>query len=395
MIAPAVPPQPSMPPVPPGATAATLRPARLRGPPVIGLIRRMARDPLGVIDAAAALPGSIAHLQIGPRRVYLLKDPEHVHQILVPRQASYPKSPLYRKLARAFGNGLLLSEGPLWQRQRQLMTPLFHGPRLREAGAVMRSEISRTLDAWSAAAQLAGGGKAIAALAEMSRLTMAIIVHSMFGEHLPGDPEAVSAAVEVINADTNRRLFSLFEIPSWLPVPSQRRINAAYALLDATIAMLIDRPAPAAGSDQPSSLLSLLRQASDPASGGAMPHRQIRDEVMTFFLAGHETSAVSLAWTLDLVSRHPACQDRLQAELAATVGDRQMTLEDLERLPYIGMVVDEAMRLRPPVWAFSRHRPPGRPAWPICHTGGNLHHDQPLVPAPFARALAGAADLPS
>jgi cytochrome P450 len=326
----------------------------MTAPPLIGLLRRMARDPLAVIDAAADLPGRIVHLPIGPRRVYLLKDPEDVHQVLVPRLASYPKSPLYRKLERAFGNGLLLSEGTLWQRQRQLMTPLFHGARLRQAGMVMLDEIGRSLGAWTAAARAAGGCTDIPALASMSRLTMAIIVRSMFGEDLPGDPAAVSDAVEVINADANRRLFALLEPPSWLPWPGRRRTDAAYALLHVTIDTLIDRPPAQGEAHEPASLLDLLRQARDPTGGGVMPRRQIRDEVMTFFLAGHETSAVSLAWLLDLICRHPDCQERLHAEVAGVVGDRPLAVADSERLPYVAMVVDEAMRLRPPVWAFSR-----------------------------------------
>jgi cytochrome P450 len=268
--------------------------------------------------------------------------------VLQDNARNYHKSPLYDKLRLSLGNGLLTSEGPYWLRQRRLAQPAFHRQRIATLAAVMTEAAAQTADRWE---PVADRRQSLDVAEEMMQLTQAIILRTMLGTDLGPISDEVGSAWETVNRYIGESFWSLGLLDGW-PTPRNRRFHAARDVLDcAVFRMIEERRRRGASSDD---LLSMLIAATDEDTGERMTDRQLRDEVMTFFLAGHETTSLALAWTWYLLSQHPDAQARLETEVDEALGDRAAGYQDLERLPYTRMVIEEAMRLYPPAWGFSR-----------------------------------------
>jgi cytochrome P450 len=305
------------------------------------------RDPTGVFMDAALRYGDVSYLKIWNRNGYQITDPRDIRHVLQDNARNYHKSTLYERLRKTLGNGLVTSEDAHWLRQRRIAQPAFHRERIARSADVMAREATKTADSW---ASIAARGGSLDVLQEMMHLTQSIVLAAMLGSDATKLTES-ARAWSVVNEYIGENFWKV-GLTARLPTPRNRQFHRAVALLDHTIFLLIDdRRRNGAGSDD---LISMLLSARDPETGEGMTDRQLRDEVMTFFLAGHETTALAVTWAWYLLAQHPANRSLLEAELDAVLDGRQPVFDDLERLPYTRMVIEETMRLYPPAWGFSR-----------------------------------------
>ena len=299
---------------------------------------------LETLGAIAAEYGGISHFRLLWQDFYLLDDPELIRDLLVTNGRDFVKSRGAESLKRLLGEGLLTSEEPLHMRQRRLVQPAFHRERVAGYAATMVAEAQSTAD------ELAGG-ETIDMMRTMMALTLGIAAKTLFGSDISGEAatvyEALSTAIELVPTT----LGPLGPLKERLPLPDNFRFARARATLDRVIFAMI-----AARRDAPSDrgdLLSTLLLAQDEEAHG-MSDAQVRDEVMTIFIAGHETTALALTWSWYLLSQHEAVERRLHAEIDAVLGTRAATLDDLPNLPFTTAVVREALRLYPPAWILGR-----------------------------------------
>jgi cytochrome P450 len=289
--------------------------------------------------------GDIFALRFVVRRVYVINHPNLVEDVLVTHSRHYRKHFGLRLNPYVFGNGLLTSEGDFWLRQRRLIQPAFARHRLLEFAPEMVAAGERLLARWAP-------GQAVDVEAEMMRLTMDITARTLFGADASADAEVVSESITVLQ-ETFAKLFTSPLPPMlWLPTPTSRRMWRALRRLDAIIYRFI---AQRRGShEHRNDLLSLLLRARDDEDGKGMSDQQVRDEAMTLFLAGHETTALTLSWIWYLLALHPEVEARLVEEWRQVLRGRNPTPEDIPRLRQTEMVVQEGMRLYPPAAAFGR-----------------------------------------
>jgi cytochrome P450 len=312
----------------------------------LGSLSDLQRDQLGFYAACAREFGDVVAVRLGFRRAILIYHPDLIEHVLVTRSRDFHKSPGVRLLRPLLGDGLLLSEDDVWLRQRRLVQPAFHRQRIASYGVVMTDYTTRHLADWKE-------GAAIDLHAELMTLTQAIVAKTLFDADVSDDAHAVGRAIQILMEDFNARIGSVLQLlPVWVPTPANVKARRAIRRLEAIVYRII------AGRRQTAEdrgdLLSILLHAQDADDGARMTDRQVRDEVMTAFIAGHETTAVALSWTWYLLAQHPDIDARLAAELHAVLGGRVPTAADLPRLTYTERVVSEAMRLYPPAYGIGR-----------------------------------------
>ncbi len=309
----------------------------------LAALRAFRRDPLGLLERLAAR-GDAVRLRIPGADAYLLNHPDLVRDVLVTEHKAFHKGPTIQAAKMLLGESLLTSEGDRHLRQRRLIQPIFHHERIAGYAATMVRRAEETVDAWR-------DGVEIDAHAEMASLTLAIVGETLFGTDVDAASSArVTRALTETLSMFDRVYSPVFRLLVRLPTPTMRRYHRLEADLNQVIGDLIARRR-AEGADGDDLLSLLLRAGED---GASMSDDQVRDEALTLFLAGHETTANALAWTWWLLSRHPYAEDRLHAELDATLGGRSPAMEDLPRLGYAENVLAESLRLRPPAWAIGR-----------------------------------------
>ncbi|HLL72297.1 MAG TPA: cytochrome P450 [Pyrinomonadaceae bacterium] len=322
------------------------RPMRA-GSPLLDLLA-FRRDPLKFLTRIAREHGDIVHFRIGPQHVLLLNHPDLVKDALVTRADCFHKGRALQRSKRLLGEGLLTSEGEHHRRQRRLAQPAFHRKRIDSYGALMVEYAARDSSRWR-------DGETRDIAHEMMRLTLAIVGKTLFDADVESEADEIGGALTQILELFQMLLLPYSEYLERLPLPANRRFTRARAALDAVIYRIIEERR-ASGVDR-GDLLSMLLVAQDEEDGasGGMSDEQLRDEVMTIFLAGHETTANALAWTWYLLAQNPEAEARLHAELDTVLeGGRLPTVEDLPRLPYTEMVLAESMRLYPPAWVIGR-----------------------------------------
>jgi cytochrome P450 len=315
------------------------------GPDVSGLraLRRFRRDPIGLLEEAASY-GDVSSLRLPRFPAVLLNHPDLVRDVLVGSNRSFRKGPTMQAAKRMIGDSLLTTEGEVHRRQRRLIQPLFHHERIAGYAVDMVALAERTADGWRDAQPLD-------AHAEMARLTLAVVSRTLFGTDLPAEESrAITGALAGTLAQFDRVFSPLLPITERLPLPATRRFRAAHETFDRLVYGLIDRRrAEGATADD---LLSMLLRAQE--AGAGMTDTEVRDEAITLFLAGHETTSNALTWTWHLLSAHPDVRRSWHAELDGALGDRPPTVADLPRLPLTDAVLHEAIRLYPPAWAIGR-----------------------------------------
>ena len=304
-------------------------------------------------DVMATLDqGPLCYAKLLGKRIYFVNDAEYVKRILLDNLGNYPKSVTYRNNLRPFlGDGLLISEGDFWKRQRRLAQPAFHLRRLKALADTMADCAARMTQGWV-------HGKVVDIAPIMNAVTMEIVARTLFGSDVTSDIDTVGEAMNVLTEETGRiRPTAFFDLPEFVTKPRGRRFEDAVSTLDGIVnRIVVQRRAEIdKGDEARDDLLSMLLEARDEESGQGMTDRQLRDELVTLFLAGHETTAISLAWTFHLLAQNPQAEAKLHAEVDAVLDDKAApTFDDLERLPYARMVAEESMRLYPPAYVFSR-----------------------------------------
>jgi cytochrome P450 len=303
-------------------------------------------DPLAFGVSIAREFGDIAHYQVGPLHVYQLSHPDFARQILVEEPEKFYKPRLIKQAFGAFaGQGLLTSDGAMWKQQRKLIQPAFHHTQLVTYGAVMVGHTLRMIDSLE-------DGAVVEIHEVMPKLTLAIVAQTLFGADVTREATDVGRLMVAVLDAANDRLNRILRLPSWVPTSRNLREKRALARLDEMLDSFI--AAHRACAEKPADLLSMLLAATDEDSGIRMSDGQLHEEMMTLFMAGHETTAMALTWTWYLLSQHPQVEERLVREVFRVLGGRAPTVADLPQLPYTDMVVREAMRLYPPAAGFAR-----------------------------------------
>jgi cytochrome P450 len=337
------------------ATANRLYPPGPRGHFLLGNLPEFGRDLLGFFVECAGRYGDIVRVRLAGSTAYLLNHPDLMEEVLVGQNRNFIKHTFFWRHVRAiFGDGLLTSEGDFWRRQRRLAQPAFHRERIASYGKVMVDYSQGMLGQWR-------NGDIRDVHQDMMELTMKIVVKTLFNSEMADEVEEVGSAFEVVIQEIAKRFRRPFRIPDGIPTPGNLRYRRSVQRLDRLVYRIIEERS-RSGRDA-GDLLSLLLAARD-EDGSRMNEKQIRDEVVTLFLAGHETTALTLSWTFYLLSQNPAVDARLAAELAQALGERSPTVDELPRLRFAEMVVMESMRLYPPAYVV------GREALADCTLGG-------------------------
>lgn len=323
---------------------------------------RFRRDPLGFLTRLAREHGDIAYFRLGPQHAYFVNEPEAIRRILVADNDNFIKGRALQRAKRLLGEGLLTSEGALHRRQRRLAQPAFHRNRIAAYAEAMTACAADVSARWSAMNDGKEDGAEIDIAQEMNRLALAVVSRTLFSASTDEVADEVEEALTNLLALFQYLLLPYTELLERLPLPHVRRFNRARAQLDGVIYRIIaERRRDLARGIDRGDLLSMLLQARDEEANDdrGMSDEQVRDEAMTVFLAGHETTANALAWTWHFLAAHPEVERRLHDEidsvLATPEGEPRLpTIDDYSRLAYVEQTFAEAMRLRPPAWAIGR-----------------------------------------
>ncbi len=313
---------------------------------MIGSLVGYYRDPLGFVRGVAQRYGDVALIHVAGLPFYQLSKPEDIHTVLVTQSRDFSKGALGAERRLLFGRGLATSEGDFWRRQRRLSQPAFHRERIAAYGAVMAEHARRRVAAWPE-------GETVDLHALIMRLALEIVSKVLFGADVASQATEVGERLEVLmRFFASQANFTLRLLPRRIRTPGQIRFRRAVADLDRIVFELIAerRRSEKDGGD----LLSVLIAARDDDDATQMTDQQLRDEVMTLFLAGHETTALALSWTFALLAQHPEVEARLAGELGEVLGDRPPEVTDVPRLEYAERVLKESMRLYPPAWILAR-----------------------------------------
>jgi cytochrome P450 len=317
-------------------------------------LREYARDPLGFLSGCAREHGDVVRLRFMGQTFYLLSNPDLIEYVLVENNRNFSKTRLLRRNRRLLGEGLLTSEGEFWRRQRRLAQPAFHRKRVAAYGEVMVAFAERSLEGWR-------DGETIDVHEEMMRLTLEVVAKCLFDADVRAEANDVGRAMKVALEDfsSQRRLI---RIPKSIPTPHNLRFERAARRLDEIVRAIIEEHRKGGDEDR-GDLFSMLMLAED-ESGQRMTDKQLRDEVMTLFLAGHETTANALSWAFWLLSLNAEADAKLAAELGRVLSGWAPTVANLPNLPYVERILKESMRLYPPAWVM------GREAIGECEVGG-------------------------
>jgi cytochrome P450 len=302
--------------------------------------------------------GDIVRLRLGPAQAVMVFHPQDVQHVLQDNHIAYSKDTrVFNLLKPALGNGLLVSSGAessaggdFWLRQRRLMQPAFHRQQINHFGELFSRETLAMLEGWAATIQ---NGQPFDLQQEMMRLTLSIVSQALFGSKVEDPGGVIGSSITFLLGDLIYRFDHPFYPSLWLPTPRNRHFIQARAELDRVIYALIEgrRNSIVEHHD----LLAMLMQARDETTGQpGMNDQQLRDELITLFIAGHETTAVALSWTFYLLSQHPAVESRLCQELNSVLDSRAPTIADLPALGYTRQVLEESLRLYPPAWVTER-----------------------------------------
>lgn len=318
--------------------------------PLLGFMPEMRKNPLGFLTQLSREYPRIAHIKLGPVSAYVINEPAYIKHVLTDNYKNYVKKWGYDKFAPMFGNGLITSNGDFWLRQRKLAQPAFHRQKVEGFAGLISALTQRTLDGWS---RYESEGTSFQLGDELRRLAMDIICQTMFGAQTVEQATAVSAAFDILLGELYDRLFSpLGVLGNYLPTRKNIRFNSAVTFLDKVVyGIIAERRRQNADTGD---LLSMYLHAVDEVSGERMTDKQLRDEVMTVFIAGHESTANTLSWAYYLLSKFPPAERRLREEVQRVLGDRVPTVADLPNLKYLTCVIEESMRLYPPTWVQVR-----------------------------------------
>ncbi|HSF23983.1 MAG TPA: cytochrome P450 [Blastocatellia bacterium] len=351
--------------------------------PLLGHLSMFRRDPTGFLLDSAREYGDVVHFKFGPQEVYLLNHPDYIRDVLVTNNRNFVKSRGLVMAKKFLGEGLLTSEGEFHRRQRRLAQPAFHRQRINAYATVMTDYGAQTRNRWQA-------NETLDISQEMMRLTLAIVGKTLFDTNVEAEASEIGKALTDVMQLFDRITSPFAGLLEKLPLPSNIRWLKAKQRLDETMYRIIDERR-RSGEDRGDLLSMLLLAQDEEGDGTGMTNQQLRDEAMTLFVAGHETTANALTWTWFLLSQHPEVEAKLHDEIDTVLGGNLPTAEDVGRLIYTEMVFAESMRLYPPAWILGRRVlndyevgdyvvPSGAI---ILMSPWVMHHDPRFYPEPF------------
>lgn len=309
-----------------------------------GHLLSMRRDSLGFLTQNMQY-GDLAHLKFLKYDAYQVNHPDLIGQVLTKDNNIWHKSVVYKRtLGDYIGQGLLNADGDFWRRQRKLMQPAFHVNRISAYADTMVAYAQRMLDSWQ-------DGEVRDIADDMMKVTLYVVGKTLFDADFRNTSHEVAEALEYMLNDILEASQAVIRLPEWLPTPLKYRKQRTVALLNQVIMPLVQ--ARRASGEDTGDLLSMLLMAEDD-NGVGMSDEQVRNEALTLVLAGHETTANALTWTLYLLSQHPQIVEQLEAEIDSVLSGRLPTLADLKQLTYTEQVIKEGMRVYPPVWSVAR-----------------------------------------
>jgi cytochrome P450 len=308
----------------------------------------MSRDALGYSTKLWQTYGDIVRIPFPVRPTYQVTDADLIGRVLMGTEKTNSKSWVYDRLKILLGNGLITSKGELWKRQRRLSNPAFHPKVVHSFVHMMQEEAHRMADEWE---QRMLTNPVIDISAEMMKLTYTIIVRALFSLDLSQKAGVIKTSLHEMQEYANYLFYSIYPLPLFIPTRKNLRAKQALQSMDEVVYQVIREHK--ANPDKYQDLLSIYMSTQDEETGESMSDQQLRDEVITLMLAGHDTTAFSLSMAFELISKHPTVLDKMQAEYAALPSAR-MQLEDLRNLNYTNMVFSEVLRLFPATWAIPR-----------------------------------------
>jgi cytochrome P450 len=324
---------------------------QVRGDFLLGNLSQMIANPFQALCDWQRDYGDLVSFRLAARQFYLFSHPKLIEQALIKQSDVFvktynPKKPI--GLALVLGQGLVTSQGDVWQKQRRLMQPVFQRSNIMTLLPQIATAGSNLLDRW----RTLGEGVEVNLPGEMMQLTLEVITQTMFSTSVLGKIQHIAPSLETLLRYAAKNLLNPLTLPLYVPTPANQKFKQALAIIDDVIYGIIDqrRNASSAHND----LLDMLIKARDDSSGEKMTDRQIRDEVITIFSAGHETTANLLSWTLYLLARHPDVLAKLHQELDDVLQGKIPNAEDLQKLPYTRAILNESMRFRPPAGILLR-----------------------------------------
>ncbi len=331
--------------------AASIPPAARPNYPLLGVFPLVAKK--GILQASLdcwAELGDVFRLPLGKRQLIVFAHPEHAQAILKKRRKNYVKGSAYRNFRMLAGDGLLTREGTRWLKRRRLMQPTFQAKNIHILAPIMTRLSRQMVQTWR---RRFGERATVDIYPEMVLLTQQIVGEALFGLDISDRSHVATRALDDALACFSQRGNAAAQIPLVIPTPGNLKLRRALRVLDQTVYEIIAQARQNDASAQ--TLLGMLMAIRDDETGQPLSDKDLRDETITLFLAGHETTALTLTWALFVLAQHPAVVQRLRDEVSEVLAGRPPTIEDCERLVYTRMVIDEVLRLYPAVWTVARN----------------------------------------
>jgi cytochrome P450 len=321
----------------------------VRGHWLLGLGREVLARPLAMFTELGRM-GDVVHFRLPAMPSVLVSDPDLVKRVFHEPKTYNKRMRSYQRMTLLLGDGMATSDGDFWLRQRRIAQPAFHHKRIAGFGELMVRFAEATLDRLRPSIAT---GAPVDLAEEMTRLTLGVACESLLGGDVPEDNHTLARTFAHVVRYIVERNNLLWYPPLWVPSPANRRCQAALTELDGAVYRMIARRRQQEAESL--DLLSMMMHARDKETGEGMNDLQLRDEIVTMLLGGHESTAMTLTWAITMLATHPEVDARLRAELETVLGGRTPTVEDLASMPYTRMVVDETLRLYPPVWVVPRN----------------------------------------
>lgn len=331
-------------------TAKPKLPPKTPGVPLIGSIPGVLKHQIDFLEQAQRNHGNVYKLDLGAISIVMLCNPAYAQYVLRDNARNYDKGgAMWNSVRSMLGNGLVVSEGDFWMRQRRMMQPHFHRQYLSTMTELMISAIESEMKHWDG---WADAGNPIDMLQAFNHITMKVIVQTMFGKDLAAEDADTMGTEMAYALDFMLQNMVTQGIPNWIPVPGRKRYQVALKRVDEFLYRIIKQRREM--TEQPKDLLGMLLNLIDEETGEAMTDQQVRDEVATMFLAGYETTSLTLSWGVHHLLNHPEVVEKLTHEIDTVLGDQPPTFESLEKLHYTRMVLQEIMRIHPPAYWVPR-----------------------------------------
>jgi cytochrome P450 len=315
------------------------------GDPWLGHLRGFRRDVLGLLLDGAAAHGDVVRFRLGPIVAHLVNHPTHIAQVLQAGARHYDKQTRSTAAIRAIcDESLLTANGPAWESRRRAVQPAFHRQRIGRLVDVMTALIAAGLETWPR-------GRPFDVASAMMQLTFTIVGKTVLGAEVNAGNGTIETSIALMLESAFSRWGRIAPLPRWVPTREHRQFRRALAEVDGVVARIVQ--AHRRGAAEPT-LLTMLMEARDADTGAGFTDAELRNEAITMLLAGHETTATALSWTFALLAAQPEAAAAVRAEVSAVLGGRPPTLDDLPRLVETTRVIQEAMRLYPPIWALER-----------------------------------------